>query len=55
VEFSFRYGDKDERYGGEPAARAFAVFAALLRDLDHWLSKTTLTKTALVYGQGEGV
>jgi hypothetical protein len=55
VEFSFRYGDKDERYGGEPAARAFAVFAALQRDLDHWLSKTTLTKTALVYGKGEGV
>jgi hypothetical protein len=55
VEFSFRYGDKDERYGGELAARAFAVFAALPRELDHWLSKATLTKTALVYGKGEGV
>jgi hypothetical protein len=54
VEFSFRYCDKDEQYGGEVAARAFDVFAALQHDLGHWLSKATLTKTALVYGKGEG-
>src|SRR5262245_27523602 len=54
VEFSFRYGDKDEQYGGELAVRAFDLFAAIQRELGHWLSRATLTKTALVYGKGEG-
>ena len=55
VEFSFRYGDDDEQYSGELAAQAFASFAAMQRDLKQWLSSTSLTKTALVYGKGEGV
>jgi len=53
VEFSYRYGDKDEAYGGAMAARAFDVFTAL-QDLEHWVNPTDLTKTALVYGKGDG-
>jgi len=54
VEFSYRYGDRNEEYGGAMAARAFDAFTVLQRNLDQWVNPTDLTKTALVYGKGDG-
>ncbi len=49
VELSYRYGDKDEHYGGMTARRAFHVFQALQTRLRAWIDPCPVTKTALVY------
>jgi hypothetical protein len=49
VELSYRYGDKDENYGGTMSRRAFDVFHALQTKLGKWVDPKPLTKTALVY------
>lgn len=51
VEFSYRYGDKDENYGGTMAGRAFDVFKVAQHELRDWIEPSDLTKTALVYGK----
>jgi len=53
VEFSYRYGNKEEEYAGAMAARASDAFTAL-QGLSHWLDPSDLTKTELVYGKGHG-
>lgn len=47
VEFSFRYGNPKEDYGGGPARRAFAIFTAL-QSLDAWIDPHPRTKTRFV-------
>ena len=50
VEFSYRYGDKEERYEGSTARRAFDVFNVLQGKLGTWVDPKSRTKTAFVYG-----
>ncbi|MBI3408548.1 MAG: hypothetical protein HY040_09360 [Planctomycetes bacterium] len=50
AEFSFKYGDRGEAYGGGTARRAYSVFQALQSQLDDWTDKDSKTKTAFVYG-----
>ena len=50
VELSYRYGDKDEDYGGGTTRRAFDAFGALQTKLRKWVSRNARTKTAFVYG-----
>jgi hypothetical protein len=48
VEFSFRYGNKNERYPGRATRRALEAFETLLA-LDKWVDPHPRTKTALMY------
>jgi hypothetical protein len=51
VEFSFRYGNRREAFGGEAAKRAFDVFRMLQgKALAKWVDRKSKTKTAYVYG-----
>ena len=50
VEFSYRYGDKRERYPGALSQRAYETFAVLQTALDSWVEPKPRTKTAFVYG-----
>jgi hypothetical protein len=47
VEFSFRYGNRKEQYGGGPARRAFAIFKTL-QSLATWIDPHPRTKTRFV-------
>jgi hypothetical protein len=47
VEFSFRYGNRKEEYGGGPARRAFAVFTTL-QSMTTWIDPHPRTKTRFV-------
>jgi hypothetical protein len=47
VEFSYRYGNGKEQYGGGPARRAFAIFKAL-QSLKGWIDPHPRTKTRFV-------
>ena len=49
VELSYRYGDKDEKYGGGTTRRAFEVFSLLQSKLGKWVDPKPRTKTAFVY------
>ena len=49
VELSYRYGDKQERYGGIAALRAFDAFQPIQTRLGRWVDPHAVTKTALVY------
>ena len=49
VELSYRYGDKDEEYGGGATRRAFDVFSVLQSKLGRWVDPKPRTKTAFVY------
>jgi hypothetical protein len=49
VEFSFRYGDKEEEYDGETAQRAFDVFGRLQNLSEDWIDSEGPTKTAFIY------
>jgi hypothetical protein len=51
VEFSFRYGAKNENYERDAALRAYGAFAAMKESLADWLEAKTPTKTAFVYEQ----
>jgi hypothetical protein len=50
VEFSYRYGDDDEAYGGTAARRAFETFTVLQTHLAKWVAPEARTKTAFVFG-----
>jgi len=50
VEFSFRYGNDEERYEAATARRAFDVFDILQRKLGRWVDPDSETKTGFVYG-----
>jgi hypothetical protein len=50
VEFSYRYGNKNEKYDGPTSLRAFQVFEVLQTRLARWVDPRSRTKTALVYG-----
>lgn len=50
VEFSYRYKNKAEDYGGAPALRAHQLFRVLQTVLDKWIDRKARTKTELVYG-----
>jgi hypothetical protein len=50
VELSYRYGDKNESYGGATTQRAFNVFYMLQTELRRWVDPRPRTKTAFVYG-----
>ena len=50
VEFSFKYGDGREDYGGGAVRRAYETFNVLQHGLPDWVDKTSKTKTAFVYG-----
>jgi hypothetical protein len=47
VEFSYRYGNRKEDYGGGPARRAFAIFE-ILQSLKTWIDPHPRTKTRFV-------
>jgi hypothetical protein len=49
VELSYRYGNKDEEYGGGVTRRAFETFDALQSRLTEWVDPRPRTKTAFVY------
>ena len=49
VELSYRYGNKDEEYGGGVTRRAFETFDALQSRLTKWVDPEPRTKTAFVY------
>lgn len=49
VELSFRYGDKQEEYGGGVTRRASDVFDALQSRLKRWVDPKPMTKTAFVF------
>jgi hypothetical protein len=50
VEFSFRYGDRDEDYDGAVARAAHRVFTGLQTGLKDWVDLKGKTKTRFVYG-----
>jgi hypothetical protein len=52
AEFSFKYGDRGETYGGGTVRRAYDVFQALQTQLGDWTDKDSKTKTAFVYDKG---
>jgi hypothetical protein len=49
VELSYRYGDKEEAYGGGATRRAFEIFNVLQTKLTKWVDPKPRTKTAFVY------
>ena len=50
VELSYRYGDKNEDYGGGATRRAFEIFEALQsKAMKRWVDPNPRTKTAFVY------
>ena len=49
VELSYRYGDKDEEYGGGVTRRASDVFDAIQSKLEIWVDPNPMTKTAFVF------
>jgi hypothetical protein len=49
VELSYRYGDKDEGYGGGVTRRASDVFDAIQSELEQWVDPKPMTKTAFVF------
>jgi hypothetical protein len=50
VEFSYRYGDRHEEYGGKMTRRAYDIFAVLQNNgLSAWVEPKAQTKTAFVY------
>jgi hypothetical protein len=52
VEYSFRYGDKNEHYAGEVAKRAYDAFLLLQSEaLAGWVDSASFTKTAYVYSR----
>ena len=50
AEFSFKYGDNGETYGGGTVRRAYEMFQLLQTRLGEWTDKDSMTKTAFVYG-----
>lgn len=50
AEFSYKYGDAEERYSSKAARRAYRVFEAL-QGMKDWLDTDSQTKTAYVYGR----
>ena len=50
VEFSFRYGNRNERFDGHTAERAFDIFSLIQTKMTSWLGKSNATKTGLVFG-----
>ena len=50
VEFSYRYGDKREEYGGAVARRAHDIFRRIPKALKDWVDPRSRTKTRFVYG-----
>jgi hypothetical protein len=49
VELSYRYGDKDEEYGGGVTRRGSDVFGAIQSRLRRWVDPKPMTKTAFVF------
>jgi hypothetical protein len=49
VELSYRYGDKNEEYGGGVTRRASDVFDGLQSRLKQWVDPKPMTKTAFVF------
>lgn len=49
VELSFRYGDKNEEYGGGVTRRAADIFNAIQSELGKWVDPKPRTKTAFVF------
>jgi hypothetical protein len=49
VELSYRYGDKDEEYGGGVTRRASDVFDAVRSKLKRWVDPKPITKTAFIF------
>lgn len=52
VEFSFKYENKQEEYGGKACQRAYEVFGRLKDRLGDWVDPEGATKTAYVYSRG---
>ncbi|MBX7103687.1 MAG: hypothetical protein K1X57_06375 [Gemmataceae bacterium] len=50
AEFSFKYGDKGEAYGGGTVRRAYDAFQSLQTTMPDWIDTDSKTKTAFVYG-----
>jgi hypothetical protein len=50
VELSYRYGDKNEEYGGGAARRAANVFDVIQSRLKQWVDPKPRTKTAVAFG-----
>jgi hypothetical protein len=49
VELSYRYGDKNESYGGGLTRRAYDIFTVLQSDLKRWVDPNPRTKTAFAF------
>jgi len=51
IEYSFRYGNKKERYDGQTTMTAFNVFSLMREKMITWLAKENETKTGWIYAE----
>jgi hypothetical protein len=49
VEFSFRYGNKKEKYSGALSQTAYDVFIKIQAELEMWVDYDNATKTGFIY------
>jgi hypothetical protein len=49
VEFSFRYGNKKEKYSKETAQKAYDLFLLIQKGMESWIDTSNATKTGFVY------
>lgn len=49
VEFSFRYGNKQEQYDRKSAQKAYDLFLMIQEQLKPWIAKESTTKTAFLF------
>ena len=51
VEFSFRYGEKKEKFSGEAAQNSYDLFLLIQENMKSWIDSKGKTKTGFVYDQ----
>jgi hypothetical protein len=49
VEFSFRYGNKKEKYSTETAKKAYDLFILIQKGMESWIDAKNPTKTGFIY------
>jgi hypothetical protein len=49
VEFSFRYGNKKEKYDGRTALNGYEIFMAIQEKMKTWIEEKDKTKTGFIY------
>lgn len=49
VEFSFRYGNKKEKYSQEVSQKAYDLFLSIQKEMKSWIDIKSTTKTGFIY------